>query len=196
MGNCTNRSTELPWAHHLGHCSPMFSWDPVKKLLSVKAKCLNSTRDTLMIRLAICWTQHQRLLFFRSWTTATLQLISLRKRKTMACFFFWECIVWTQHHKSRPKFTSNLPTRDFCSTTTAMLLCAINVGCWKRCLIVHIAYRLAGSISLLNVTDWDESFSCLNIRNVLSLVPSGILLLQRQKTSHRKLPPQRAPQFV
>ena len=110
MGNCTNRSTESPWAHHLGHCSPMFSWDPVKKLLSVKAKCLNSTRDTLMIRLAICWTQHQRLLFFRSWTTATLQLISLRKRKTMACFFFWECIVWTQHHKSRPKFMSNLPT--------------------------------------------------------------------------------------
>ena len=153
MGNCTNRSTESPWAHHLGHCSPMFSWDPLKKLLSVKAKCLNSTRDTLMIRLPICWTQHQRLLFFRSWTTATLQLISLRKRKSMACFFFSECIVWTEHHKSRPKFTSDLPTRDFCSTTTAMLICAINVGCWKPCLIVHIAYRLAGRISLLNVTD-------------------------------------------
>ena len=79
MGNCTKRSTKSPWAHHLGHCSPMFSWDPLKKLLSVKVKCLNSTRDTLMIRLPLCWTQHQRLLSFRSWTTATLQLISPRK---------------------------------------------------------------------------------------------------------------------
>ena len=88
MGNCTKRSTKSPWAHHLGHCSPMFSWDPLKKLLSVKVKYLNSTRDTLMIRLPLCWTQHQRLLSFRSWTTATLQLISPRKRKTMACFLF------------------------------------------------------------------------------------------------------------
>lgn len=52
------------------------------------ALILQDDDSTLMIRLPICWTQHQRLLFFRSWTTATLQLISLRKRKTMACFFF------------------------------------------------------------------------------------------------------------
>ena len=109
-----------------------------------------STRDTLMIRLPICWTQHQLLLFFRSWTTATLQLISLRKRKTMACFFFSKCIVWTEHDKSRPKFTSNLPTRDFCSTTTAMFT---NMR-YKRGLLKTMldhAYRLSSCWSYFSV---------------------------------------------
>ena len=53
-----------------------------------------------------------------------------------------------------------------------------------------IAYRLAGRIFLMNVTDSEESSF------TLSIVPSGILLLQRCKTSNRNLLPQIALQFV
>ena len=51
-------------------------------------------------------------------------------------------------------------------------------------------------ILLLTKTGWTTVWIFwLNIRNILWIVPSGILVLQRRRTSHRNLPPQIATRY-
>ena len=51
-------------------------------------------------------------------------------------------------------------------------------------------------IFLLTKTGWTTVWIFwLNIRNILWIVPSGILVLQRRRASHRNLPPQIATRY-
>ena len=194
MGNCTNRSTESPWAHHLGHCSPMFSWDPLKKLLSVKAKCLNSTRwwfyvdDTFTNMLDT--TSAASFLQVLNNCHSSVNFTTETEINGVLLFLGMYCL----------NRASQIETKVYVRPTNTGLLLHNHSHVdmrYKRGLLKTMldrAYRLSSCWSYFSV-ECDRLF-CLNIRNVLSLVPSGILLLQRRKTSHRNLSPQRALQFV